>query len=255
MLWYKAWLETRWRFLIGLAILMIMACGTVFDYPRVASLMPFARSINAGGPVGRALARAIEFERTYRGFIWWQWVRQNLAQSWTLVATLLGAGGLFAASGGGGTLFTLSLPASRTRVVGVRAAAALGELLVIAVVPSLLIPLLSPAIGQSYSAGDAIVHGLCIFFGGAVFFSLSLLLSTVFADVWRPALIACLVAILVALAESVILGDSRFGIFGAMTAESYFSTGSLPWPGLLISAAFSAALLYAAVVNVNQMDF
>ena len=29
MLWYKSWLETRWRFLIGLVLLMLSACGTV----------------------------------------------------------------------------------------------------------------------------------------------------------------------------------------------------------------------------------
>jgi len=42
MLWYKSWLETRWRFLIGLVLLMIVAAGTVFDYPAVAKLAPLA---------------------------------------------------------------------------------------------------------------------------------------------------------------------------------------------------------------------
>ena len=39
----------------------------------------------------------------------------------------------------------------------------LGELLVLAVVPSLLLPLLSPAVGQTYGVGDALVHGVCLF--------------------------------------------------------------------------------------------
>jgi hypothetical protein len=29
MLWYKAWLETRWRFVIGLVVLMASACALV----------------------------------------------------------------------------------------------------------------------------------------------------------------------------------------------------------------------------------
>src|SRR5260370_15354436 len=35
MLWYKSWLETRWRFLIGLVLLLFSALSTVFTYPQV----------------------------------------------------------------------------------------------------------------------------------------------------------------------------------------------------------------------------
>ena len=45
MLWYKSWLETRWRFLIGLALLMLSACGTVLAYPAVQELLPLAAQI------------------------------------------------------------------------------------------------------------------------------------------------------------------------------------------------------------------
>ena len=31
MLLYKSWLDTRWRFLIGLAVLVVAACGTVLS--------------------------------------------------------------------------------------------------------------------------------------------------------------------------------------------------------------------------------
>ena len=40
MLWYKSFLETRWRFLIGLAVLVLSVLGTVFAYPRVVRLLP-----------------------------------------------------------------------------------------------------------------------------------------------------------------------------------------------------------------------
>ena len=35
MLWYKAWLETRWRFLIGLVLLVCSAAFIVLAYTRV----------------------------------------------------------------------------------------------------------------------------------------------------------------------------------------------------------------------------
>ena len=111
MLWYKSWLETRWRFFIGLALLTLSATGA---------------------------------------------------------------------------LFTLSLPVSRNRLIGVRVATGIAELLAMALVSSLVLPVLSPAVGQSYSVGDALIHGACLFIAGTVLFSLAMLLSTVFNDVWRP---------------------------------------------------------------------
>src|SRR5262245_21086072 len=114
MLWYKSWLDTRTRFWIGLAILVILAAGTVFDYPSISKLMPLV-NIEADGVAGRMIREAADVERDYRGFVWWEWVRQNLTQTWTLFAVLLGSGGLLSQASGGAALFTLSLPASRMR--------------------------------------------------------------------------------------------------------------------------------------------
>ena len=128
MLWYKAWLETRWRFLIGLALLMLSACASVLGYPqtmKVLSALP-----QAALPAG------------YHDYIWSQWIREGMRQLWALFAALLGTGGLLSQASRGGALFTLSLPVSRGRVLGIRTAAALAELAILAMVPMLLVPLL-----------------------------------------------------------------------------------------------------------------
>ena len=57
MLWYKSWLETRWRFVIGLVVLILSACGTVFTYPEVVKLLPLAPQVDLGGEIGRRVAR------------------------------------------------------------------------------------------------------------------------------------------------------------------------------------------------------
>jgi ABC-2 type transport system permease protein len=254
MLWYKAWRESRWRFLSGFMLLMLLACGIVLEYPATARLMPLASSIDPGdGFLGRAIKEALEAQRDFRGFVWWQWVRQNLAVTWTLFALLLGSGGLLTEPGGRGPWFTLSLPASRDRLLAVRVGAGLAELLVLALVPSLLIPLMSPAIGETYPLRLAIVHGACLFVAGTAFFSLTLLLSTVFTDFWRPLLLACVFAIGLGSVERVLW--SPYGIFRVMSAEAYFRSGQLPWAGLMTSAAVSIALLYGASINFAQRDF
>ena len=258
MLWYKSWLETRWRFLIGFAVLVMMACGTIASYPRVARLMPSAlpllQQVDGTTIVGREILKAADAQSTYRGFVWWQWVQDNLAHTWTLLAILLGTGGLLTQTRGGGAIYTLSLPVSRTELLRTRAATALAELFALAVVPSLLPPVLSPLIGQHYSLVDALVHAVCLFVGGAVFFSLAALLSTVFADVWRPALLACAIAVGLWFVEPALLDGAPYGIIGGLTAEAYFRGGALPWQGLLVSAAASAAMLYAAALNVDQLE-
>ena len=254
MLWYKAWLETRWRFLIGFALLLFSAGGVVLSYPRVIELMPLVPKTETGGELGRLIKEAAELASTYRGYVWSQWFRQNLPQTWTVLAALLGTGGLLAQTSGGGALFTLSLPLTRSRLLGVRAATALAELLALALVPSLLIPMLSPAVDQRYSLIDASVHAVCLFVAGAVFFSLAFLLSTVFTDVWRPALFAICAAVALALIERT-LGDSGIGVFRTMTAEDYFRTGVLPWTGLLVSTAVSIGMVLAALKNIARQDF
>jgi hypothetical protein len=254
MLWYKSWLETRWRFLVGLGLLLILAAGTIFEYLTVAELLPLARTVDVGGPMGKTINEAIEVQSTYRGFVWWHWFRQNLTQLWTLFAVLLGSGSVLSRASGG-ALFTLSLPASRNHLLGVRAATSLAELLVLAFVPSLLIPLLSPAIDQGYSVVDVMVHGACVFIAGAVLFGVAFLLSTVFDDVWRPLLITCALAVVLALGEQVVRDVAPYGLFRVMTGETYFRSGQVPWAGLLASGAVATALLYGAVLNFARRDF
>ena len=251
MLWYKSWLETRWRFLIGLGMLICSAVVTVLTYPQVIKLLPMVPA-NVSGPIGERIREAAALARSYRGYIWSSWFRQNLSQWSTLFAILLGTAALLVQSGG--DLFTLSLPVSRARLLGVRAATGLAELFVIASIPSLLIPIFSPAIGQSFGFGSAIVHGACAFVAASVFFSIALLLSTFFSDAWRPLLITFAIALGLGLLDQ-LLRNPSFSVYSVMSAESYFRSGRLPWLGLLGSAAASTALCYAAVVNIQRRDF
>ena len=254
MLWYKTWIETRWRFLIGLALLMFSACGVVIAYPQIQKLLGTLPSLDFGGEIGRRIKESVALSREYHGYVWSKWFGQNLMEMGTLFAVLLGTGGPLSQSSGGGTLFTLSMPVSRNRLLGVRAATGLTELLILAFVPSLIIPLLSPSIGASYGVGNVLIHSACMFIAGTAFFSLAFLLSTVFHDLWRPLLIALAIAIGLALAE-IFRGVSTYSVYRVMSAESYFRTGELPWLGLLAVAAAAAAMMYGAVLNIAQKDF
>lgn len=253
MLWYRWWLQTRWRFVIGLAVLLCSAASIVIVWPRIVELMPLASKMQMGGELGRKLKEAAEVSREYRGYIWAQWFQQNGAQLGTLFAVLLGTGGVF--SQRAGALFTLSLPVSRERLLGTRIVIGLGELLALALVPSIFILLLSPTVGKTYDVREALVHSLCLFVVASVFYSLAFLLSALFNDLWRPLMFALLAALLLALLPQVFRNLSPYSAFRVMSGESFFRSGTLPWLGLLASATASIAMLYGAVIRTVRQDF
>jgi hypothetical protein len=255
MLWYKSWLDTRWRFLIGLGVLLFSAATLVLTYPQVLKLLPLVPAIDSSNELGRRVKEAAELSRSFDGYVWVQWFRQNLCQLWTLFAVLIGSGGLLSPGSSSAALFTLSLPVSRARLLGIRAGTGLIELLALAIVPSLLIPLLAPSVGAHYGISPVFVHAVCLFVAGSIFFSLALLLSTEFDDVWRPLLLALAAALALAIAELRLPALSRVSIFALMSGEPYFKTGAWPWLGLIVSAAASIGMLYAAALNFRRHDF
>jgi hypothetical protein len=250
MPWYDAWRQTRWRFFGGLALMACSAVATVLVYPRVRVLLPTVPA-DGGGELGQRLREAAELASSYRGYVWSNAFRQNLSRLATLFAVLLGTGFLGRSQG---ALFTLSLPVSRHRLLAVRFALGLGELLALALVPALLVPLLSPAVGATYDTGSALAHGACLFVASAVFLSLALLFSTLFDDRSRPLLAALAVAVALALLDP-LLRAPGWSLYAVMSGESFFRSGRLPWPGLVASAVASAALYYGALVKLVHRDF
>ena len=255
MLWHKAWLETRGRFITGLLILTVLAGAKVYEYVATQRLMPLAEEVISRAdesPLGNAIREAVEIQREFRGFIWYHGFRDNLMQLGVLFAVLLGSGGLVAEAKKGSALFTLSLPVTRRQLLGARFGTGLAQCFVIAMAPPLVIPLLAPSVGQSFSILDALAHGLCLFAGGAVFFSLASFLSTLFGDIWRPLLIAIFIACLAAVVQFAV---PQLGLFKVMSGESYFWNGTLPWMGFVTTAVLAAALLYSAAETLERRDF
>lgn len=252
MILYRSWLETRWRFLIGLALLTLSSASSVLFYPQIVELMPMVSEVQVDGPLGRIIAEEIALSSTFKGYVWSQAISQNLTQFGILFAALLGVAGPLFQGQGRGVLFMLSLPASRDRLFVTRIGAGLVELLILMLVPALIISLVSPGIGEQFSLGSALIHSLCLFVAASVFYSASILLSTLFEDVWRPLLIVCGVAAVMAVFSRSL---ESLSIFPIMNGEAYFRSGSLPWLGLLVCMLITAGLLYSATRVFSRRDF
>jgi hypothetical protein len=255
MLWYKAWLDTRWKVLIGAALLLLSAAGTVFSYASMQELMASmsATAPRDGGLLTERLTEALELARSFRGYVWSNWFSGNFIGFLTILAIVLGSGSPLSRSGRG-LLFSLALPVSRTRWITTRAATLLAELFVLAFLPSLAVVALSPLAQQHVVLGEALVYSASAFIGASVFVGLSLFLSTVFEDVWRPLLLAACAAAAIGAGDTYLLPEGR-GLFAAMGGRSYFFDGSLPWLELSLCFAAAAALIYAAAANTARRDF
>jgi ABC-2 type transport system permease protein len=263
MLWYKAWLDTRWRFLIGLCVLALAAAGCVLAYPRAVEVLArignrddAVTAIVGSNPLARQqLALTLGLAGTYRGFVWSQLFHNELPQLWCLFAIVIGSGGIVSQTARGEGLFTLSLPVSRRQLVLSRAGVALAELLALAVIPAALLPLLSPAVHQTYSVTDALVHALFLFGGGTIFFSAAFALASVFEQFWVPPAVMVAIASVITFARAIDPGLARYTVAPILSAEGYFRGTGLPWLGLAVMLVMSAGLLLLAVRNVARRDF
>ena len=253
MLWYKAWLETRWRFAAAMLLSAAFAALIVLVQPTLEGLQIDVSQI--GEPFREMAREALALVATYEGYVWSQWFSKNLLTVWTFFAVLVGVGGVVTESARGAALWTLSLPVTRARLLGVRAAVGALELLALAVVPSLLIPALSPAVGRTYPVAQALAYALMAYAGGLVFYALSLLLSTVFADVLKPVVIGLGVAFGMSLGALFSRRVAEYSVYAVMSGEKYFREGAVPWAGLAVCLALAAAMFLLALRTLERRDF
>jgi hypothetical protein len=250
MLWHKAWVDTRWRFFLGLALLLVFVCGSALTFPRVRDLFSSMQlPVMDDEEAATAFRAQLEMMRTFRGYVWSQWFSQTFPALLTIAAALLGSGSPLV-KGASGALFSLALPVSRSRWIGTRAGTALAELLVLALAPSVAFAVLAPVVGEQFAVTEAIAYGLSTFVGASLFLGLAMLLSTLFSDVWRPFLLTCVGAIAIG-----VLVPYDHGLFRAMGGSSYFFSGTLAWPELLVSAVGAASLVYATAARTGRRDF
>ncbi len=252
MLWHKAWLDTRWRFLIGLGLLLFTAIVNVLAYPSVPGILRAAARAERNGLDAGDITAAAQLATSFRGYIWIQFVHENLYFLWTLFAALLGATRPFLQRSD--AVFTFSLPISRRRLFAVSAATDLVELSGLALIPLLLIVLMASVVGQTYALADALVHAIHVFVGGAVFYGTARLLATVFDDRWKQILIPLTLGIVATQCARLIPMWTPFNPASVMVGESYFRTGVPAWMGLFVWLGVATAILYISMRLLERRD-
>jgi ABC-2 type transport system permease protein len=239
MLWYKAWLETRSRFLVALVGGTALCASVVYqlDQGDKKGLVRRARpdTLPAGLLEGHSF----------------------LVLIWVIAVTLLMMGGLLRERSNGASSFTLALPVSRLKLMGARIGVGLAQAFALAVVPWSFMFFVQGIVGKTYSFPQAVFHVALLMTGGMVFFGIALLISSLI-DGEYTAPSACFVVI-IALAHA-LDGKSGYNLwdfilgFGYLQINSSQLLGSFPWHQAAVFVLIGLILTLVSVKVMQRRD-
>jgi ABC-2 type transport system permease protein len=238
MLWYKAWIETRARFLCALFGITLVISVILHHYEVVINPSVIYNN------------RFISFIDIY------------VMGLWLLSVVLFAMGGLMREKAVGASSFTLALPVSRTHLLGIRITVGVVQAILAAVFPWLAILVISDHAGKPFPISQAALYLLLLLSGGFVYFSLAVLISTVIeGEYTAPAVAYGLTILTVILFGNGSFADPYLNIGKFMTGGFLFSTRTyllrpgIPWPGLIACWSAAALMLFASIQVTNRREF
>jgi ABC-2 type transport system permease protein len=238
MLWDKAWLETRSRFLICLIGITALCSFAVYHGDRQALWYT--------GP------------DYYYSILFFG--HAMLCESWVLAVTLLMMGGLVREKAVGASSFTLALPVSRKHLMAVRIGMGLLQAFALAIVPSSAMFLIGSVAGKTHSVTQA-AFGLALLLGGGLLFlALALLISSLVEGEYT----APLVSFGIVIAIATLLGAKALRVYSPLAfivGSEYYDkhtgmlVGPIPWLHIAIYILFAAVLTAASVKVIERRQF
>jgi ABC-2 type transport system permease protein len=248
VLWYKAWLETRARFLVSLATLTLFAGLFVHHALYIVCSSTF--------PCGQGLTHPVKQEDLHLVLL----VTQTyIVIVWVLAVVLLGMGGIVREKALGTSSLTLSLPVSRARVLAVRIALGVVQSIVLAVVPWIIIFLVSRQAGVPVSITQAGIYVLLLVGGGLVYFAMAILISSLVSGEYTAPALAFGIVLLAAIVFDMWLRS--FNVWRLITGDfsidrtTYLLSTHVPWPGIIASLSAAILMLLAATIVLQKREF
>lgn len=239
-MWHKAWLESRWRFLICLALLALIFAADMYqadlNMPRMG-ILPH------------------EFNK----YVWKMYfTRFHLL--WILSALMLSMGGLVSERATGASDFSLSLPISRRRWTAIRTAMAAAQALLLAMVPVAIAPAVAAISGKSYPALEAANFSLVIFLTGCFILSLGLLYSSCFAGQYASVALGIATVFALTVVSNPVAGRYPFlsmnPVREANLNELFFlAPGSWPIADVVSRLVVAIILWETSIRLVEKRDF
>ena len=243
MLWYKAWLETRGRFLACLITLTAFC----FIFVHHAQEIAFRGDgfVRPGGPA--------DYYRLL--FV----PQQFLVIMWVVSVVLLGMGGILREKALGVSTLTLSLPVSRARLFGVRLAMGMLQSAALVILPWCAVFLASSSANMPIRVSQVSFYVFLILGGGLSYFAMAILVSSFVEGEYTAPAIAFGVVLLTAIAFDAWLRP--WSLWRLITGDlsinrsTYLQPPGFPWRGVTVSLAAAAAMVFVAFQRVRTRDF
>jgi hypothetical protein len=233
MVWYKAWLETRFKLLMAIS----MAAGFMafFRYLGAKPAPPGAKPIL--GLASAAMSFAV------------------VLYSWLAGAGIVTQPAFQATKGiHGSTLFTLSLPVSRFRLLAVRATLGWLEMAGVMGAYCLASWLVLPVIRDAATGAEMSQYMLALISCVSSLYFLSVLLATFLDDLWR--IWGGMIAVgLLWLLSSWVPLPASIDIVRAMGPGSPLLVHTMPWTTMAFSLGSAAILFFAALKVVQTREY
>ena len=237
MLWYKAWMETRSRFLISLIGMVVVCAGFVFHLDRVA--------IN-------------DVKDDYYYYVLFVG-NSMLVVMWLLAVTLTMMGGLLREKAAGTSAFTLALPVSRARLATVRICMGLAQAFALAIIPWLTMLSIGSIFGKAF-ASQAAYYLMLLLGGGMPFFAAAVLVSSLIIGEYTAPVVSLGVVVVTAVGLS---GKALrfYSPWAFMTGREYLNDQTnllsppIPWLQAAIYVVFAGLLLAISVRLVQKEEF
>jgi len=236
VLWYKAWLETRSRFLTCLATLTLFS--GIFVHHAQGLIRPEWKS---------------DFNRLL--FV----NQQFLVIMWVLSVVLLGMGGIVREKAIGTSSVTLALPVIRARLLRVRFGMGALEAIVLGVVPWLAVFVVASFARKPILITQVASYVLLLVAGGLVYFAMAVLVSSLVSGEYTAPALAFGIVLLAAMLFDAWL--RQFNLWRLVTGDfsidrsTYLLSEHLPWMGILSSLSVAVLMLLASTIVVQRREF
>jgi ABC-type transport system involved in multi-copper enzyme maturation permease subunit len=247
VLWYKAWLETRSRFLTSLTTLTIFC----------AVFVHHALSVTSGNSgFSQGLLRS-EWKADFYRLLFVS--QQYVVIIWVLAVVLLGMGGIVREKVTGTSSLTLSLPVSRAQLLGVRVSVGILEAIVLGIVPWSAIFVVSSLARMPIVVSQVEFYVMLLVGGGLAYFAMAVLISSLVEGEYTAPAVAFGVVLLTAIIFDAWLRP--FNLWRLVTGDYYVDrrtfllSGHFPWRGTLASVSAAVLMLLASLRVIQKREF
>ena len=261
MLYYKAWIETRVRFIAGLIAATIICVYNIQQHAWLTAMW----AGELANPHGFHMSWMPLGIHEYGWYLWHYLFDNYLQQVWSLFAVLFAFGGLIRERSSGTVLFSLGLPVSRRRWLFTRLAVALIESVALSLFAVIVVLIGSAVIHQTFSLPQMLLHTALMIAAGIFIIAFGNLCYTLFPGNYLSLLLTLvLLGVPYLLLQTYMqhlryLGKTSwlayFDFAHAMAGPWQLTWSTTPWITLLIVWALTAVLLRVTLTYGDRIDY